>query len=391
MSLFRSAVALVLVASSALAHDRTLSYSTWDVRGREASVTVRVSQLDVSRFAWAAEAGPDLERVLGEHLARLVRLYAGATPCPIDESPKPQTAPRGELVEAWRVRCPGSEPLRVETDLLFDVAPTHLHFARVRLDGTDLDERVLSTYERAWPLQDGAGRSLAGYVLLGIEHILSGWDHLAFLLALLLIGGSLGDVARVLVGFSAGHSLTLALTVLGFVRPERAPLDALIGLSIVFVAGENCWLAGGRSRALPWGIAGTLAVLATTALFGYGAVPALTLAGVALFALCYFALLGRLARPAALRAGVAFVFGLVHGFGFASVLLDAHLDAQRLVHALFGFNLGVEIGQLVVIALACPALLALGRRAGTRLAVAEVGSAAVAALGVVWFATRAYG
>jgi hypothetical protein len=391
----RAAAALALVASSALAHDRTLSYSTWDVRGREASVTVRVAQLDVSRFAWAADASPDLDRVLGEHLARLVRLQAGETPCTVADGPRPLAAARGELVEAWRVRCPGSEPLRLETDLLFDVAPTHLHFARARLDGIDLEERVLSTYERVWTLDPGAGvgvgRGPGGYVILGVEHILRGWDHLAFLLALLLIGGSLGDVARVVTGFTAGHSLTLALTVLGLVHPERAPLEALVGLSIAFVAAENSWLVGSRSRLLPVCIAGALAVLAAAAAAGYGTVPALTLVGLALFVACYFALLRRLSRPAALRAGAAFVFGLAHGFGFAAVLLDAHLEARRVVHALFGFNLGVEIGQLAVLALVCPALLLIGRRAGARLAMVEVGSAAVAALGLFWFATRAYG
>jgi HupE / UreJ protein len=393
VSTLRTAALLVLVASSTLAHDRTLSYSTWDVRGREASVSVRVTRLDVSRFAWAADAGPDLDQVLGEHLARFVRLQAGETPCAVADGPRPLAAPPGELVEAWRVRCPGNEPLRLETDLLFDVAPTHLHFARVRLDGIDLEERVLSTYERVWFLDPaaGAGRGLGGYVVLGIEHILRGWDHLAFLFALLLLGGSLGDVARVVVGFTAGHSITLALTVLGIVHPERAPLEALIAFSLAFVAAENSWLVGTRGRLVPACIVGALVVLAAAAAAGHGSLPALTLAGLALFAACYFALLGRLSRPAALRAGAAFVFGLAHGIGFAGVLLDAHIEASRVVHALFGFNLGVEIGQLAVVALVCPGLLLLGRRTTARLAVVEVGSAAVAALGLFWFVTRAYG
>jgi len=383
----------VLVASGALAHDRTLSYSTWDVRGREAAVTVRVALLDVSRFAWASNAGAGLDQILGEHLVRLVRLHAGATTCGLVDGPRALVAPPGELVQEWRLRCPGGAPLRLESDLLFDLAPTHLHFARLRLDGVDRDERVLSTYERAWRLDGGAARGtgVGGYVVLGVEHILSGWDHLAFLLALLLIGGSLGDVTRVVTGFTAGHSITLALTVLGFVRPERAPLEALIGLSIALVAAENSWLVGTRSRFVPAVIACALAGLAAAAVAGHGTVPALTLAGLALFVVCYFALLGRLSRPAALRAGIAFVFGLVHGFGFAAVLLEAQVEARRLAQALFGFNVGVEIGQLAAIALLWPALVLIGRRTGARLAVVEVGSAAVAALGLFWFVSRAYG
>ena len=392
MKILGTAAALALVAASALAHDRTLSYSTWDVRGREATVVVRLSHLDVTRFEWAASAGDALDRTLGEQLVRLVRLHAGATTCGVADGPRPLAAQPGELVQEWRLRCPGDGPLRVESDLLFDVAPTHLHFARVRLDGVDLDERVLSTYERAWPLAgDTRGTGLGGYLLLGVEHILSGWDHLAFLLALLLIGGSLGDVARVVTGFTAGHSLTLALAVLGLIHQERAPLEALIGLSIVLVAAENSWLVGTRGRLVPAAIAGTLALLAAAAAAGHGTVPALTLAGLALFVACYFGLLGRLSRPAALRAAVAFVFGLVHGFGFAAVLLEARIDARRIAHALFGFNVGVELGQLAIVALVWPVLILIGRRSALRLAVVEVGSAAVAALGLFWFVSRAYG
>jgi hypothetical protein len=393
VKVFGTTAALALIAASASAHDRTLSYSTWDVRGHEATVVVRLSHLDVTRFAWAASAGDALDRILGEQLVRLVRLEAGASSCGVVDGPRALAAQPGELVQEWHLRCPGDAPLRLESDLLFDVAPTHLHFARVRLDGADVGERVLSTYERAWPLSGGGahGTGLGGYLLLGVEHILSGWDHLAFLLALLLIGGSLGDVARVVTGFTAGHSLTLALAALGLVHPQRAPLEALIGLSIALVAAENSWLVGTRGRLVPAAIAGTLALLAAAAAAGYGTVPALTFAGLALFVACYFGLLGRLDRPGALRAGVAFVFGLVHGFGFAAVLLEAQVDARRIVHALFGFNVGVELGQLVVVASIWPVLIWIGRWSALRLAVVEVGSAAVAALGLFWFVSRAYG
>jgi hypothetical protein len=382
---------LALLASGALAHDRTLSYSAWDVRGRDATVVVRVSHLDITRFEWAASAGDALDRTLGEQLVRLVRLHAGTATCNVVDGPRALAAQPGELVQEWRLRCPGDGPLRLESDLFFDVAPTHLHFARVRLDGVDLDERVLSTYARAWPLSAGSGTSLGGYLLLGVEHILGGSDHLAFLLALLLIGGSLGDVARVVTGFTAGHSITLALAGLGLVHPERAPLEALIGLSIALVAAENSWLVGTRGRLVPAAIAGTLALLAAAAAAGHGTVPALTLAGLALFVGCYFGLLRRLSRPAALRAGIAFVFGLVHGFGFAAVLLEAQVDARRIAHALFGFNVGVELGQLVIVAFIWPVLILIGRWSALRLAVVEVGSAAVAALGLFWFVSRAYG
>jgi hypothetical protein len=152
------------------------------------------------------------------------------------------------------------------------------------------------------------------------------------------------------------------------------------------------WLVGARGRAIPWVITAALVAMALAAANGHGRVPAVTLAGLALFALCYFGLLRRAPHAASLRWAIAFIFGLVHGFGFAAVLNEAGLPADRVVHALFGFNLGVEIGQLAVVAVVWPVLrLATRQRDQVRLVIVELGSSAVLALGVFWFVSRTYG
>ena len=101
--------------------------------------------------------------------------------------------------------------------------------------------------------------------------------------------------------------------------------------------------------------------MALLAALGVGGMGALTLAGMTLFTLCYFGLLGRAERPARLRVAIAFAFGLVHGFGFAGVLVEISLPTGRLVPALLGFNLGVEVGQLVLVAALWPVLRDLAR------------------------------
>jgi hypothetical protein len=376
---------VIALAPGAGAHERTTSYSTWTIRGPDAHVTVRISWLDVSRFPWA-----DVEGALGAYLVERVRLFAGDQACAVTEAPRPLASPPGGLGLEWRLRCPAASGLRLRSDLLLDVAPAHLHFARVRRDGEAPGERVLSEREREWALDRPAGTSVAGYVALGVEHITTGWDHLAFLLALLLLGGSFGQVVTVVTGFTVAHSLTLGLAVLGAVRPAAAPVEALVGLSIALVAVENVWLTGPRSRAVPLVVAGTLAVLALAAARGYGRVPALTLGGLALFSRCYFGLLGRTARAGALRWTIAFLFGLVHGFAFAAVLAEAGLPPGRMAPALFGFNLGVEAGQIAVVAVVWP-LIGLAARHRLRPVLVEGGSAALAGLGLFWFVTRAYG
>jgi hypothetical protein len=390
---------LPFLAGAAGAHDRSASYSSWRIRGGEARVTFRLTSLETTRLAWAA--GPGGQERLGAYLVDHLRLLAGETPCaPIGATPRRLEAPPGRTAFEWGLRCPSVEGLRIESTVFLDVAPSHLHFARVRLDDGPPIERILSNDERIWTVSGGrAGRqaaegtSLAGYLKLGILHILTGSDHLAFLLALLLLGGSIGDVVRIVTGFTIAHSITLALAVLGTLRPERAPIEALIGLSIAMVAAENLWHSSGRRRLVASVIFAALAVLAVAAAAGHGQVPALTLAGLALFSASYFGLLRRVAHPEWLRAAIAFLFGLVHGFGFAGVLMEIGLPVDRLAAALLGFNLGVEIGQLAAVALLWPLLGALrGTASGSaRAVVLDLASTAVLALGVFWFVSRAYG
>ncbi len=385
----------------AQAHSRSISYSSWEIKDRRARVTLRLTALDVSRFPWMVTAGPDADRVLGEHVAARLRLLAGGTPCPLGSEPRRLVAAPGNVVFEWQLSCPEKGDLVIRSDLLYEVAPSHLHIARVRLDGPVVLERLFSSATRDWALaitggpggQQPRGSSLFDYVKVGIDHILSGPDHLAFILALLLLGASFSEVAKVVTGFTVAHSITLALTVLGYLQPNRAAINALIGLSIAMVAVENVWLGSGRGRLIPVMVGGGLALQALAAGFGSGCVPALTLAGLAVFSVCYFGLLARVPNAASLRWAIAFLFGLMHGFGFAGVLLEAQLSDERLVKALFGFNVGVEVGQFALVALVWPPLRRAACLEDRRLhaVLLETGSAAVLAIGMFWFVTRTYG
>ncbi|MBA3478308.1 MAG: HupE/UreJ family protein [Lautropia sp.] len=156
---------------------------------------------------------------------------------------------------------------------------------------------------------DGPPRGVIAFLPLGIQHILEGWDHLLFLLALVLPGGSLGNLIRIVTAFTIAHSLTLAAAALELISVPAAPVEALIALSIAWVAAEN---------------------------------------------------LARL-RPMSRRWAVAFAFGLIHGFGFSNVLRDIGLPRDALLSSLMWFNLGIELGQLLVVLLLVPALAWLGR------------------------------
>jgi hypothetical protein len=387
-----------LHAVPAAAHDRTVSYSTWDIDGPRAHVTARVSQLDVSRLPWAATAGPDLDQRLGDYLAQRLTLRADGQPCPVSSGPARLPTTSDSVAFEWQMTCASARAMRIHSAVLTDLAPSHLHYVRVRRAGQPSLDRILSEADPAWTIggaaaQPTAGDSFADFLRLGVERVASGWDQLALLLGLLLLGGTSRELVRTVIAFIVAASLTLALTVFGVSRPAAAPVEALVGLSVAWIAAENLWLSGGRRPGVRWVLVAALLAVAAGAQRGRGAVPALTLVGLAICAACYLALLARAPRPAAPRAALAFAFGLVHGFALAGVLSAAELPGEHLARALFGFNAGIVLGQIAAV-LALWSLLQLARRyrAGfLQRAVVDYASVLILVVGTFWFVSRSYG
>ncbi|MDJ0790065.1 MAG: HupE/UreJ family protein [Myxococcota bacterium] len=392
---------LVLAASLAPeplhAHARSTSWSSHWIEGREARIVLRVPQLELTRLPFGTVTPPALDPRLAEYVVSRVGIRADGEACSLVAPPRALRAPAERAAIEWEVRCPEAGRLEVVSRFLQDVAPTHLHFARVRLDRAPPDERVLTEEASTWALgaEDASGeaspaRGVLAYLGIGIEHILKGADHLVFLLGLLLLASRLGEVVRIVTGFTVAHSLTLGLAAVGAVRPESGAVEALIGLSIVIVAAENAWLLAGRPRFF-------LALLVTggvglgvLAALGIGSVPAAAFLGLSLFTLCTFLMGERSERPERIRFAIALAFGLVHGFGFAGVLAEFELPQERLLPALLGFNLGVEVGQLGVVLLAWPALRAIARFSPVERVFAETATAAVCAAGMFWLVSRTY-
>lgn len=384
------ALALALLASTgaAQAHSRGTSYSEWHIKsGEDAQVRVRVSQLELTRLA-LDPAQPDYAPRVAGLLREGLQLWSESGRCEPGNFVV-TTGEDGWIVATGALRCADARALTIRSTLFQDVAPSHLHFARADFDGRAPRERVLSYAEPAFVLGDAPdlGASFARYVQLGAEHILSGWDHMAFVLALILLAGSLKEVAFVVTGFTFAHSLTLAAAVLGAVSVRAGAVEALIGFSIALVAAENLWQGAAREYGLPVLLSGVLAVLA---LSGATQLPATVLGGLALFTACYFALARVTQQPIRLRIAVAFIFGLVHGFGFAGALTPLKLPADRLAAGLLGFNTGVELGQLAVIAAVWPLLKLLERRPATRRLSGDIASACLCGLGTFWFVSRSF-
>jgi len=400
----------LLTALSASAHGRSVSYSSWEIDASGAQVSLRLKLLELSRLGPQAlppgsvsAAGPSGSPDLPARAfpAELI-LLADDVAC--DPDPVAQRRPDapGWVRYQWRVRCPQSpERLAIRSQLLLTVAPSHMHFARARFaDASDVvREQVLTEAAPEFVLRrvgtdsitTEPGSRFVDYLGLGVEHILSGWDHLAFVLGLLLLATRLGEVARLITGFTLAHSLTLALAVLELVHPRAAAVEAVIAFSVGLVAIEKGWLLAGRPKIVPAIVLLGLAVLAGASVAGLASLPLMTVLGLAVFTGCYFALIMH-SQNEWLRVCLTFAFGLVHGFGFAGILLEMSLPAGRLVPALLGFNLGVEVGQIAVVLALWPLIWASHRLAGPGLArlASAVSAAALCGLALYWLVERAF-
>lgn len=249
----------------------------------------------------------------------------------------------GAWIERWQVRHAGG--LVGQTIAIEGAATTATDIiARVeRLDGTSQVER-LAPGELSFVVRPPAGTAEIAwsYTVLGVEHILAGYDHLLFVFALLLIVHGGGRIVATITAFTVAHSITLAVATLGWVNMPGPPVEAIIALSIVFVAAE--------------------------VIHGLRGSPGLT------------------ARAPWL---VAFSFGLLHGFGFAGALAEVGLPQTAIPIALLMFNVGVELGQLLFVAAVLLAAAAASRVVATRPAWATASAAyAIGTIAAFWTIER---
>ncbi|MBN1210146.1 MAG: HupE/UreJ family protein [Myxococcaceae bacterium] len=352
MARLAAPLALLLAAGAARAHDADIIYaqirrSQADGPEVRALVTMTASTLSLLLPADADGDGAlsqaDLEArraALEVGLWDALPLTAGGAPCARQEHSARLRETYVELTATFR--CPPG-PLR-QTYTVLSILPDNYRvvlgtfgsgeagqlFMDARQPGVEIPERGAAAPSVVAP-------GLGGWIQLGMKHIVEGIDHLAFLLALLLVGGSFKRVLAMVSSFTVAHSLTLGATALGFILLDEQRtrwVEAAIALSIIYVAAENLVLREHRHRVL-----------------------------------------------------ITFLFGLVHGFGFASVLSGYGLGEQ-VVSGLLGFNLGVELGQALIVTALLPIMRLIQRRRVVHRWTVRVLSTVILCAGAGWWVER---
>jgi len=347
--LLLAGLALLVIATAfeASAHTGgTTGFATITVSGQSVRYSLSLAMTSVTpQLADAMHIGqpgytPDYQPLL-HATERQIRIYSNDTAC--ESAPGTISPPSSEganiIVVLYFACAQAPRELTIRDDL-FDALGTDYHtLAKIEWPGGVQQFAFQPESREAHVTIAAAGESTRGvgsFFLLGIEHILTGYDHLLFLLALILRGGNIWSLLKIITAFTLAHSITLALAALNIVTlPERL-VEATIALSIAYVAAENLFMRHAVSH----------------------------------------------------RWAVAFIFGLVHGFGFSNVLRELGLPKQGLVLSLLNFNLGVEAGQAIAVVIAVPLLMWLHRYRWEPRAVTTM-SVAVLIFGLILFVDRA--
>ena len=221
---------------------------------------------------------------------------------------------------------------------LDDSDPSHANYATIKLDGKQ-QEAVLSYESRELAIGEVTFmQSATQFLLLGLEHIFTGYDHILFVISLLFGAKTFRNILSLVTAFTIAHSLTLILATLEIVQLPGRFVESAIALSIIYVALINIFSPDSKHQ--PW---------------------------------------------------LAFGFGLIHGFGFAGILSEMRLDGNHLATSLLSFNIGIEIGQLIIVSVIFPILLWVKKLTFKPVKwVIPGASVAILAFGLVWFFERAF-
>lgn len=364
-SIFGFLFVVLILATRAFAHDPGLSSANISRTEGGLKVTLTFAWPDlalvgpatnIDNAASDAGAPPDpFGSEWTQAVAAFVRIVADgeAQPAAVTSLTRSQTEAT-DVVVSFEWALVQTEPLRVEFPVLAKLPSTHrmiltigdvvepVAMLRARLAEWELPAASVSTISpQAVSTTEPVAQpraSWTAFLFLGVEHILIGFDHLCFLLALLLVAVRMRDVVALVTTFTIAHSLTLAAAALGIVSLSPRLVEPLIAASIVYVAVENLVLR----------------------------------------------------RQPRYRLAVVFGFGLVHGLGFAGILAERlpGVTGVAVVPPLLAFNAGVELGQLAVAACIVPLIRM--ARAQPRLAprLQPTLSLLIATAGVVWFFQR---
>ena len=339
---------LIVCSIVSEAHNRSESYSKFNFTSNEQGMAIQITgsiKQDIFNNLNPTSHFQSYESLV----TYLDKAINPGSSCKLNESVEiNENISLGVLKFVWSYQCL-QIPQSISMSLFQDLGVTHTHIARGVIDGQSVPEFMFASTQDAWviglPGESNVNQSsYFGYFKSGVQHILSGWDHLTFLLGLLLLfTGRFLIIA--ITGFTIGHSLTLGLGAMNVLRVHSEIIETLIGFSILLLALEYFLKHAFEINKLIKNLA--LSFCAFLPLTIFGNLDLILIVGLALFLTFYLSLINHYSNPW-LPLMVTIFFGLIHGLGFASSIAESGIPQDRLLPIILSFNIGVEVGQLAV-------------------------------------------
>ena len=359
----KTVIIFFFILSPLNAHYFSESFSKWNVVDNKVEANFSLLTLESTRIFQVENYQKIMfEENLSEtdvfkiYLSQHLKVTSEGKNCSLVDEIKELNSQEGSLNLSLKFECPSNKEIKIINNALFNLVQSHIHIARVYIDNRLYTEKALFFNDQSIDLNEekennSFAKSFYKFFSLGLDHILSGYDHLLFILGLLLLVTNLKRLLLVITGFTIGHSLTLSLSVINIIQVKSSLVEALIGYTIMFVGLEYLYKKNNDHR---------ISVLFITILsvllliFGHlinPSFPYFLVSGILLFSLGYFYLLINLKSENNLLSIITIIFGLIHGFGFGGFLLGSKISSENIFSGLLGFNLGVEVGQIIFVLL----------------------------------------
>ena len=356
-------IILFFLLSPLNAHYFSESFSKWNVVDNKVEANFSLLTLESTRIFQVENYQKIMfEENLSEtdvfkiYLSQHLKVTSEGKNCSLVDEIKELNSQEGSLNLSLNFECPPDKEIKIINNALFNLVQSHIHIARIYIDNNLYTEKALFFNDQSIDLNEekennSFSNSFYKFFSLGLDHILSGYDHLLFILGLLLLVTNLKRLLLVITGFTIGHSLTLSLSVINIIQVKSSLVEALIGYTIMFVGLEYLYKENNDHRVSMIFIT-TLSLL----LLIFGNLinpnfPYFLILGILLFSLGYFYLLKNLNSENNLLSIITIIFGLIHGFGFGGFLLGSKISSENIFSGLLGFNLGVEVGQIIFVLL----------------------------------------
>ena len=353
----------LLFCFSANAHYYSESFSTWEIKDNGIIGNFNVLELESTRILniekyrdLAVKENLSDVIIFKKYLEEHVFVLSKNEICPLKEPFELSIQKEGFINILMKFQCSSNIDIKIINNAFFNLIQSHVHIGRV-YDGKEIliekalffNDQTIEINPEQKELKFNFLQSFYNFLKSGINHILNGFDHLIFIIGLLILISGIRNLLIVITGFTLGHSITLSLAALEIMSPNGILVESIIGFTIMFIGAEFL-----IKKTNKYFFTNTFFIILIISLLILNILTnnhlsSILLLGLLLFSLGYFFLHKSIKNKNNLLVMITVLFGLIHGLGFGSYLISTGINSNNMITALLGFNLGVEIGQIIFV------------------------------------------